>query len=176
MEVHPTFLYESLWNLLGLMILIQAAKRWRKFDGQMFLSYFAWYGVGRGFIEGLRTDSLYFFNTPIRVSQVFGFVTAAIAIVLLIINLGFRKHDPDDLWVNRVKKSARRVALVYVEGDPAGAKWLKEQSRRLTQELAKLETYALPAGTSAEERDELLTALKEREDLSDVLVYQQKHP
>ena len=101
---------------------------------------------------------------------------AAIAIVLLIINLGFRKHDPDDLWVNRVKKSARRVALVYVEGDPAGAKWLKEQSRRLTQEFARLETYALPAGVSAEERDELLTALKEREDLSDVLVYQQKQP
>ena len=176
MEVHPTFLYESLWNLLGFVLLVVIARKWRKFDGQMFLSYFAWYGVGRGFIEGLRTDSLYFFNTPIRVSQVFGFVTAAIAIVLLIINLGFRKHDPDDLWVNRVKKSARRVALVYVEGDPAGAKWLKEQSRRLTQEFAKLETYALPAGTSAEERDELLTALKEREDLSDVLVYQQKQP
>ena len=68
------------------------------------------------------------------------------------------------------------MALVYVEGDPAGAKWLKEQSRRLTQEFARLETYALPAGTSAEERDELLTALKEREDLSDVLVYQQKQP
>ena len=129
MEVHPTFLYESLWNLLGFVLLVVIARKWRKFDGQMFLSYFAWYGVGRGFIEGLRTDSLYFFNTPIRVSQVFGFVTAAIAIVLLIINLGFRKHDPDDLWVNRVKKSARRVALVYVEGDPAGAKWLKEQSR-----------------------------------------------
>ena len=176
MEVHPTFLYESLWNLLGFVLLVVIARKWRKFDGQMFLSYFAWYGVGRGFIEGLRTDSLYFFNTPIRVSQVFGFVTAAIAIVLLIINLGFRKHDPDDLWVNRVKKSARRVALVYVEGDPAGAKWLKEQSRRLTQEFAKMETYALPAGTSAEERDELLTALKEREDLSDVLVYQQKQP
>ena len=59
MEVHPTFLYESLWNLLGFALLVQIARRWRKFDGQMFLSYFAWYGVGRGFIEGLRTDSLY---------------------------------------------------------------------------------------------------------------------
>lgn len=63
-EVHPTFLYESLWNLLGFVLLVVIARKWRKFDGQMFLSYFAWYGVGRGFIEGLRTDSLYFFNTP----------------------------------------------------------------------------------------------------------------
>ena len=83
MEVHPTFLYESLWNLLGFALLVQIARRWRKFDGQMFLSYFAWYGVGRGFIEGLRTDSLYLFGTSIRVSQLFGFATAAIAIVLL---------------------------------------------------------------------------------------------
>ena len=82
-EVHPTFLYESLWNLLGLILLAVIAQKWRKFDGQMFLSYFAWYGVGRGCIEGLRTDSLYFFNTTVRVSQVFGFATAAVAIVLL---------------------------------------------------------------------------------------------
>ena len=68
---HPTFLYESLWNLLGFALLVQIARRWRKFDGQMFLSYFAWYGVGRGFIEGLRTDSLYLFGTSIRASQLF---------------------------------------------------------------------------------------------------------
>ena len=51
MEVHPTFLYESLWNLLGFALLVQIARRWRKFDGQMFLSYFAWYawpGLYRG--------------------------------------------------------------------------------------------------------------------------------
>ena len=168
MEVHPTFLYESLWNLLGLVILIQVAKRWRKFDGQMFLSYFAWYGVGRGFIEGLRTDSLYLFDTSIRVSQLFGFVTAAIAIVLLVVNLGFRRHDPDNLWVNQVKKNARRVALVYPEGEARAQKWLTEQRKSLEQEFAKVETYALPAGASREDRDELLAALREREDLDEV--------
>ena len=107
MEVHPTFLYESLWNLLGFALLVQIARRWRKFDGQMFLSYFAWYGVGRGFIEGLRTDSLYLFGTSIRVSQLFGFATAAIAIVLLVINLGFRNHDPAKLWTRRWRRCCR---------------------------------------------------------------------
>ena len=174
MEVHPTFLYESLWNLLGFVLLVVIARKWRKFDGQMFLSYFAWYGVGRGFIEGLRTDSLYFFNTPIRVSQVFGFATAAIAIVLLVVNLGFRRHDPAELWVNRMKRRARRVALLYPEGDPKALRWLREQNRSLAQEFARVETYALPAGTPAEEREELLAALRERTDLDEVRVREEK--
>ena len=147
LEVHPTFLYESLWNLLGFALLVQIARRWRKFDGQMFLSYFAWYGVGRGFIEGLRTDSLYLFGTSIRVSQLFGFVTAAVAIVLLVVN---------------------RVALVYPAGVPAAEKWLKAQKKSLEQEFAKTEEYALPKGTPAEEAAELVASLKAREDLSEV--------
>lgn len=83
--VHPTFLYESLWNLLGLVLLILLAKKGRKFNGQMFLSYVIWYGVGRTFIEGLRTDSLYFFNTGLRVSQLVGILSAAAALVLMIV-------------------------------------------------------------------------------------------
>ena len=78
--VHPTFLYESLWNLLGFVILLALMKRGRKFDGQMFLSYVIWYGLGRAAIEGLRTDSLYFFGTGIRSSQMLGLVSAAVAI------------------------------------------------------------------------------------------------
>lgn len=83
--VHPTFLYESLWNLLGLALLILMAKKWRKFDGQIFLSYLLWYGVGRAVIEGLRTDSLYFFGTGLRTSQLVGILSAAVAVVLMII-------------------------------------------------------------------------------------------
>ena len=166
-EVHPTFLYESLWNLLGLILLAVIAQKWRKFDGQMFLSYFAWYGVGRGCIEGLRTDSLYFFNTTVRVSQVFGFATAAVAIVLLAVNLLRRPHDPEALWVNQVRKNARRVALVYPEG-PDARKWLERQKKRLEREGAYVETYALPAG-AAEETGELLAALEAREDLDQIL-------
>ena len=166
-EVHPTFLYESLWNLLGLILLAVIAQKWRKFDGQMFLSYFAWYGVGRGCIEGLRTDSLYFFNTTVRVSQVFGFATAAVAIVLLAVNLLRRPHDPEALWVNQVRKNARRVALVYPEG-PDARKWLERQKKRLEREGAYVETYALPAG-AAEETGELLAAPEAREDLDQIL-------
>lgn len=82
--VHPTFLYESLWNLLGFIILLVLMKRGRKFNGQMFLSYVIWYGLGRAVIEGMRTDSLYFFGTPIRSSQMLGLVSAAAAIGLYV--------------------------------------------------------------------------------------------
>lgn len=64
--VHPTFLYESLWNLLGFVLLHFYSKKHRKFKGQMFAMYIAWYGFGRFFIEWLRvnTDSLLLINTP----------------------------------------------------------------------------------------------------------------
>ena len=67
--VHPTFLYESLWNLTG-FILINALYKKKKFNGQVTCMYLAWYGFGRFFIEGLRTDSLYV--GPFRISQVVG--------------------------------------------------------------------------------------------------------
>ena len=171
MEVHPTFLYESLWNLVGLLLLIWVGKKHRKFDGQIFLGYFAWYGVGRGFIEGLRTDSLYFLNTPIRVSQVFGFATAAVAIILLVILLA-RKHDPAKLWVNQMKAHPRLVALVYPEGD--GGKWLEQQKKRLERDFARTEEYALPKGGDPADEAELLDMLKQRKDLAEVLVKKQK--
>ncbi len=79
--VHPTFLYESLWNVLGFILLNILYKR-RKFDGQIVLGYIAWYGLGRGFIEGLRTDSLYV--GPLRVSQLVGFISCAVALSVMI--------------------------------------------------------------------------------------------
>ncbi len=71
--VHPTFLYESLWNLLGVLCVYLFAKKiGKKYDGQLILLTFGWYGFGRFFIEGLRTDSLYIGQTGIRVSQGLG--------------------------------------------------------------------------------------------------------
>lgn len=84
--VHPTFLYESLWNLVGL-VLITALYKKKKFHGQMFLFYMTWYGFGRMLIEGLRTDSLYIGS--LRVSQWVGAITFVAGLVLLI--LGARK-------------------------------------------------------------------------------------
>lgn len=68
--VHPTFLYESLWNILGFVLINVFLYKRKKFNGQIFLTYVAWYGFGRMFIEGLRTDSLYV--GPFRISQVVG--------------------------------------------------------------------------------------------------------
>lgn len=82
--VHPTFLYESLWNLIGLLVLLYINKN-KKFNGQTFYSYLVWYGIGRFFIEGLRTDSLYL--GAFRVSQLLALVTAVIGIVLIVINI-----------------------------------------------------------------------------------------
>ncbi|MBQ2767640.1 MAG: prolipoprotein diacylglyceryl transferase [Clostridia bacterium] len=81
---HPTFLYESLWNLLG-FALINLIYRKKKFDGQIALLYFVWYGLGRMFIEGLRTDSLYLGS--FRISQVVAAVSCVICAVLLIVGL-----------------------------------------------------------------------------------------
>jgi len=83
MPVHPCFLYESIWCLLGFILLAVIAKKWRKFDGQIFLIYIAWYGLGRSFIEGLRTDSLVIGN--IRISQALSILCVVISVALLII-------------------------------------------------------------------------------------------
>ena len=80
---HPTFLYESVWNALGFVLLHFLSKR-RKYDGQIALGYAAWYGLGRTFIEGLRTDSLYIPGTQLRVSQVLAAASCLIAVALLV--------------------------------------------------------------------------------------------
>ena len=79
---HPTFLYESLWNALGFVVLHFLSKK-RTFDGQIALGYALWYGLGRTFIEGLRTDSLYIPGTALRVSQVLAAVSCITAAVVL---------------------------------------------------------------------------------------------
>ncbi len=83
--VHPCFLYESLWCLLGFVLLHIFSRRFRRYDGQVFLGYLIWYGVGRFFIEGLRTDSLITPVIPLRVSQVVAVITVLTGIALLIV-------------------------------------------------------------------------------------------
>lgn len=98
--VHPTFLYESLWNFIGLILIALWAKKGkRKYDGQVFLLYTFWYGLGRSWIEGLRTDSLYIGATNIRVSQLLAAAAAVVSLVILIIN-SRKSHDPARLFVN----------------------------------------------------------------------------
>lgn len=105
-EVHPTFLYESLWNLLGLALLLLVVSRGRRFDGENTWFYFLWYGLGRLWIEGLRTDSLYLFNVTVmgqrvRVSQALSLVLILLSAFMLFYNIRIRKRSPSDLLVNR---------------------------------------------------------------------------
>lgn len=83
--VQPTFLYESVWNIVGFFLLFIISRKLYKFKGQMALCYMIWYGFGRGIIEGMRTDSLYF--GAIRVSQALGFASSVLGIILMIIIL-----------------------------------------------------------------------------------------
>ena len=88
--VHPCFLYESLWCLIGFLIVHLYFKH-RKFDGEIFLIYTFWYGLGRFFIEGLRTDSLYI--GQIRVSQLVAAVCVGVSLVLIIVFRGMVKRS-----------------------------------------------------------------------------------
>ena len=81
---HPTFLYESVWNLIG-FALINVFYKKKKFDGQVMLMYLSWYGLGRMFIEGLRTDSLYI--GAFRISQVVAFLCFVICTTVLVLGL-----------------------------------------------------------------------------------------
>ena len=108
--VHPTFFYESAWNFVGLILVYLIGRRWRRYDGECFLFYLCWYGLGRAWIEGLRTDSLYFFGlelfgVPIRVSQMVAAVCFLAAGAVLLYNR-FRPHDPAKLYVNQLRASA----------------------------------------------------------------------
>ena len=90
-QVHPTFLYEGMWNLMLLIFLLLYLKH-KKFDGEISLLYFAGYGIGRALIESIRTDQLYITGTTIPVSMVLGIVMAVVSITAdLVIRARLRK-------------------------------------------------------------------------------------
>ncbi len=136
--VHPTFLYESLWNLIGLALLILFERKGRrKYDGQCLLLYFFWYGAGRAWIEGLRTDSLYLGNTGIRVSQALSVALALVSLVILLVQ-SRKEHPAEKLYVNRVP--------IPAEG-PAEA----EQTEQTQTEPAAEQPVTPPAAEKPEE-------------------------
>ena len=118
----PTFLYESLWNLVGFLI-INALYKKKKFDGQVFLMYITWYGFGRMFIEGLRTDSL--MVGTFRISQVVAFLCVVTGSILLVY-LGIR-----------AKKQSK---LLATEGEVSTyGEMLNEENKTETEEGTKEE-------------------------------------
>ena len=105
--VHPTFLYESIWCLLGFLVLSHFFKK-RRFNGQIFLSYIIWYGLGRAWIEGLRTDSLLIGNTGLRASQLVAIGSVIVAAMLMVI--GLRSVKGRELTVTLAVKDIKKQA------------------------------------------------------------------
>ncbi len=106
---HPTFLYESLWNLTG-FVLITIFYRKKKFNGQILCAYAAWYGFGRMFIEALRTDSLYW--GPFRVSQVIGVICFVVGAACFVAGLILMRKGIFSTWL-----TVRWGTPVIADGD-----------------------------------------------------------
>jgi phosphatidylglycerol:prolipoprotein diacylglycerol transferase len=154
-EVHPTFFYESLWNLVGLLLMLFVVTKGRRFDGENTWFYFLWYGLGRSWVEGLRTDSLYLFDwtfmgEPIRVSQALSMVMVVVAAGMLFYNLAGKKHSAEDLLVNQA----------------ARAKLAAEADASLTMP-AEEENAECPEGVPAEQAEADLADHQEETDNGD---------
>ena len=170
-EVHPTFLYESLWNLIGLLLIVFIVSKGRRFDGENTWFYFLWYGLGRSWIEGLRTDSLYLFNWElfgqrIRVSQALSIVMAAVAAFMLVYNIAVKKRSPEGLWVNRVAAEKARAAAAASE-DAVLAETLLNEEPTAGEETDTVETEAETAEAveaATENRESAETEAADEED------------
>ncbi|MBQ2943514.1 MAG: bifunctional methylenetetrahydrofolate dehydrogenase/methenyltetrahydrofolate cyclohydrolase FolD [Ruminococcus sp.] len=190
--VHPCFLYESLWCLLGFVLLHFFSKKFQKYRGQVFILYLVWYGFERMVVEGLRTDSLYLpFSigsyTP-RVSQVLSFALVLTGVVLLII---FRKRKEtmgailmDGKAVSaKVKEEVAvevkalgekgitsKLAVVIVGDDPASRVYVNNKKKACEACGIISEEYALPAETTNDELLKLVDELNNRADVNGILV------
>ena len=114
---HPTFLYESVWNILGFVVANLIYKH-KRFHGQIALFYFTWYGFGRMFIEGLRTDSLYVPGTIIRISQLVGFLCFVVCGgALLALTILTRKRERLLVLEDAAYEAAKKVEAELAEGE-----------------------------------------------------------
>ena len=126
--VHPTFLYESLWNILG-FVLINVFYKKKKFDGEIILWYATWYGFGRFFIEMLRTDSLYIPGTSLKISCVVGLLSFVVGLFLIIF---FR-------YKAKVRETANAGAYepMFAKDTPESAESTEEPETIFTEEASE---------------------------------------
>lgn len=159
MPVHPTFLYESLWCAAGFFMLWAFMKK-RHFNGEIALLYAVWYGAGRFWIEGLRTDSLIVPGIGLRASQIVALASVVIGIVLLVYG---RKKHPDPLYIDLPLNSAAlkaQKAGIAVDG----GKLLASASHRAFVEAAKkLENVDWAAQTESEKTENAEEAVPDAE-------------
>ncbi len=138
--VHPCFLYESVWCLLGFVLLAITLKKWRKFDGQIFLMYIGWYGLGRFFIEGLRTDSLMI--GTLRVSQVLAAICVVAAVVMLVVfGSKVKRMGSDYVLYCNTKESKELLAQADAKADEYDR---KKQARKAKKDEVQPESTIIP--------------------------------
>jgi phosphatidylglycerol:prolipoprotein diacylglycerol transferase len=160
LPVHPTFLYESIWCLVGFVLLASHIKK-RRFNGELFLLYIIWYGLGRYWIEGLRTDALMVTST-LRTSQLVALVSVATAVVLLVAGLqrfkGAQLMVP--LQVSNLKKLDAAGTYFVVDELPASA-----SHREFVQATAamnrRLEEFDLDEAEKVEDNSDNGEAIEE---------------
>ncbi len=144
--VHPCFLYESVWCLLGFVLLHFYSKKLRSFDGEISLLYVAWYGLGRFFIEGLRTDSL--MAGQFRVSQLVAAASFAAAVVLYVVFKIVSKKKNLVLYVNS------EASQQLMENDRlAEAERIAKKKAKKNQKSAAADETLISADITAENCD-----------------------
>ncbi|MFT3951048.1 MAG: prolipoprotein diacylglyceryl transferase [Oscillospiraceae bacterium] len=140
MPVHPCFLYESLWCILG-FVLINFYSKHRKFDGELFLMYIGWYGLGRFFIEGLRTDSLYLFN--IRISQLIAGTCVIAALILILVFRGIVRRSGEYEFFYQTETSKQQLSQYteyeQTQSEKAALKKKIRDTKKTGQPTAALE-------------------------------------
>lgn len=128
--VHPTFLYESVWCILGFILCRIICNKHRKFRGEIFAIYLVWYGIGRFFIEGLRTDSLYIGHSSVRISQVVSLVMVAAGIVWLICGFVYARKNPLHQEIRAKKSKGEKIdwnnKAPHAVGFDKSGKWVHE--------------------------------------------------
>ena len=136
--VHPCFLYESIWCLIGFVVLYMYSKH-RKYDGQMFLLYVAWYGFERSIVEGLRTDSLMLGN--VRISQVLAIVLTVTSIILLFVIGSKVRRMGDDYTFYKDTEHSKKLIAEEMNSKGKGSKFKDgstlEDSSKYTSILSK---------------------------------------
>lgn len=148
---HPTFLYESLWNVVG-FILITLFYRKKKFNGQIVLAYFIWYGFGRMFIEGLRTDSLYIGS--FRTSQVLSAVLFVVGIALMIAGLVFSRRGKFEKWLKVQWATPAAAGVTEAVADDQAASSEAASLEATSSETTFSEAASPEAASEADTADE----------------------
>lgn len=169
---HPCFFYESVWCILGFLLLHLFTRKWRRYDGQTFLLYLIWYGTGRFFIEGMRTDSLIVF-ADIRVSQLVAAVTVVAGIVLLFV---FRKRtsllgcgNPVVMELNRVSDEIPEDEINGAEIEPEFGTIFGDLGYEDVEESADKDLSEEREAETADEAEAKKTEAEAEKELDDAL-------